>query len=107
MKKKLASIIFLVALFTLIFSTFVFATTFSDKVDSITENVKIAATALVTLSAVVVAVMYMGSSVNPKLKDQAKAALLGLIIGVVVLVFAKDLANMIASAVSGSDLGSN
>lgn len=107
MKRKILSFLGMTILLSLIAVGMAFAADptsneFAKKVNEITGNVRLAATVIIALSAVITAIMYMMSSVNPKMKDNAKAALLGLIIGIIVLVLSDDIGKMIAGLVGES-----
>ena len=92
--KKVLSVILLVVVMTVIMSVYVFAD-FDSTVTTINENIRGVATVFIAFCALATAILYMSSSVNPKLKGTAKDALIGLIIGVVIFALSDSIGEMI------------
>lgn len=67
-----------------------------NKVESLGDQIKRFGVGVCVVCAVYIGVMFIASSVNPKLREQAKAGLWGLVFGVLVLVLSDQLANIIA-----------
>lgn len=92
--KKIFSVILLVAVLTLIMSTCVYAD-FNSTVNGINTKIRAVSTVFIAFCALATAIMYMMSSVNPKLKNNAKEALVGLIIGIVIFALSDKIGEMV------------
>lgn len=66
-----------------------------DKLEKIAGTVRGFGAVVCIVCAVYIGIMFILSSVNPKLRDQAKGALWGILIGVIVLVLADQVAKVI------------
>ncbi len=94
--KKVVSVIFLVVVLTLLMSMCVFAD-FNSTISTLNSKIRGVATVFIAFCALATAIMYMMSSINPKLKDKAKDALIGLIIGIVIFALSDQIGSMVSS----------
>lgn len=95
MKKKIIGFIMTISVFLMGLGCSVFADAASD-IEQIATKVKTVGVAIIVFSAVVTAVLYMASSVNPGLKGKAKEALIALIIGCVILALSSQISSYIS-----------
>lgn len=101
MKRKIIGFISIMVVMTLTMAASGFAT-LETTLEGITGKVKTVGIAIVAFSAVVTAIMYMASAVNPGMKENAKKALVALIIGVVILFLSDQIAGFIKELIPGA-----
>lgn len=68
-------------------------------------NIRSFAKVICFICAIYIGLMFVLSAINPKLKDNAKGGLWGLVFGVLIILFAKDIAYIITE-LTGTDIES-
>lgn len=94
--RKIFSTIALTVVLTVLMSMCVFAD-FNSVMCGLNGKIRGVATVFIAFCALATAIMYMMSSVNPKLKDKAKDALIGLIIGIVIFALSSQIEGIVNS----------
>jgi hypothetical protein len=68
---------------------------YNKKVDDVTKDAYSYIVPIISLSAVIVAAMYIASPMSPNLKTNAKVALVGIMVGVILLLFYNQIGGFI------------
>lgn len=102
--RKVLSLVLVVVFMTLMLTMNVFAAEdFQTGLTKIANNIKGVATVFIIFCALATAILYMASALNPSLKNKAKDALFGLIIGIIIFALSTQIAGWVVS-ITGGDI---